>query len=158
MKKLILGIAILTSVSTLVSCGNGGSSATTKINKANVISAEERDKQISAGAPEISFDKVEHDFGTVDEGFVVETSFKVTNSGKSDLVITNAKASCGCTVPTWPREAIKPGESSEIQVRFNTSGKPNKQSKTITLSTNTEKGQELLKISGMVIPKSKTKA
>lgn len=155
MKKVVLGFAVLTSMVVLVSCGNGGSNAVAKINKDNVANAEKRDEQINAGSPEITFDKVNYDFGTVDEGFKVETSFKVTNSGKSDLIITNAKASCGCTVPTWPKEAIKPGETSEVKVKFDTSGKPNKQSKTVTLFTNTVKGQEQLRISGMVTPKNK---
>jgi len=95
------------------------------------------------------------DFGTVNEGDIVETIFKVTNSGTSDLIITDARASCGCTVPVWPKEAIKPGETADIGVKFNTTGKPNRQSKTVTLSTNTALGREILKISGMVSPKTK---
>ncbi len=156
MKKIVIRLAILTSVLAFVSCANNGSNAASKIKKDNVLQAEKRDQEINAGAPEITFDKTEYDFGTVDEGFKVETSFSVTNSGKSDLVITNAKASCGCTVPTWPKDPIKPGETKEVQVKFDTSGKPNKQSKTVTLFTNTVKGQELLKVSGLVTPKKKS--
>lgn len=156
MKQIIIRLAIFTSILALMSCGNKGSNATSKIIKDNVLQAEKRDQEINAGAPEITFDKVEYDFGKVDEGFKVETSFSVTNSGKSNLVITDAKASCGCTVPTWPKEPIKPGETAEVQVKFDTSGKPNKQSKTVTLHTNTVKGQEILKVSGFVTPKKKS--
>ena len=153
MKKIAVALAFMVSAGLLVSCGQGNASS--KVKKENVENAEKRDNSISQGAPVISFDKEEYDFGTVKEGEVVETTFVVTNSGKSDLVITNAQASCGCTVPNWPKEPIAPGKTGEIKVSFNTSGKPNKQSKSITLTTNTEKGREILKISGMVTPKNK---
>tara|TARA_B110001450_G_scaffold80323_1_gene76134 strand:+ start:9746 stop:10138 length:393 start_codon:yes stop_codon:yes gene_type:complete len=126
-----------------------------KINKENLDKAKTRDVEIKKGTAIISFDKKEYDFGTVNEGTIVETSYLVTNSGKTDLVITNAKASCGCTVPVWPREAIKPGETGEVKVKFNTSGKPNRQQKTITLTTNTESGREVLTLKGSVTPKAK---
>ena len=86
---------------------------------------------------------------------IIKTTFKVTNAGKTDLVIVNAQPSCGCTVPTWPKDPIKPGESGDIYVEFNTSGKPNRQNKTVTLTTNTESGREVLTIKGSVIPKKK---
>lgn len=151
MKKTSIVMIFALSALTLVSCGTESSSS--KINKENLLKAAQRDKDISRGAAGISFDSEEFDFGTVNEGDVVNHSFLVTNSGKSDLVITNAKASCGCTVPTWPKEAIGPGESAQIAIKFNTAGKKNKQTKTVTLTTNTAKGIETLKIKGMVIPK-----
>ncbi|CAM1333690.1 DUF1573 domain-containing protein [Tenacibaculum aestuariivivum] len=153
MKKIAVAIAFVLSTGMIISCGKGDASS--KVKKENVENAKKRDGSISLGAPSISFDKEEHDFGTVNEGDVVKTSFIVTNTGKTDLVITNARASCGCTVPEWPKEPIAPGKSGKIQVSFNTSGKPNKQSKSITLTTNTEKGREIVKISGMVTPKKK---
>lgn len=129
--------------------------AAKKINKGNLITAKNRDAEIKKGSPEISFTKNEYNFGTVKEGEIVETSFVLTNTGKSDLVITDAKASCGCTVPQWPRNAVKPGENALVTVKFNTTGKPNKQVKTVTLYTNTVKGRETLKLTGQVIPKKK---
>lgn len=153
MKKIAVAIAFILSTGVFVSCGNGN--AASKVKKENIENAEKRDVSINAGAASISFDKEEYNFGTVTEGEVVKTTFTVTNTGKTDLVITNAKASCGCTVPVWPREAIAPGKTGEIQVSFNTNGKPNRQSKSITLTTNTKKGREVLKISGMVTPKNK---
>ena len=153
MKNIVVALAFIVSSGLLISCGN--TNASSKVKTENVESAEKRDENIGQGAPIASFDKEVHDFGTVEEGEVVETIFTVTNTGKSDLVITNAQASCGCTVPNWPNEAIAPGKSGEIKVSFNTSGKPNKQSKTVTLTTNTEGGREVIKISGMVTPKKK---
>ncbi len=152
MKKILILLVFTVSAVIFVSCGKGN--ATSKIKKENLAKAQERDNKI-AGVPVISFDKEVHNFGTVNEGDVVKTSFIVTNKGKSDLLILNAKATCGCTVPTWPKKPIKPGDTAEIKVKFNTSGKPNKQSKTVTLTTNTEKGNESVRITGMVTPKNK---
>lgn len=151
MKSIIAIPVLLVSFSTMISCNSGN--ASNKVKQENVTQANQRDKQISLGAPEIKFDREVHDFGSVKEGVLVETTFEVTNTGKSDLVITDAKATCGCTVPDWPRKPIKPGATDKIKVTFDTSGKPNKQSKTVTLTTNTFKGQEQVKITGMVIPK-----
>jgi hypothetical protein len=153
MKKIVYAMAIAAASFTAVSCSNGN--AATKIKSENLAKAVERDKTINVGAPEISFDKTEFDFGTATDGDVIKTSFIVTNTGKSDLIISKADATCGCTVPEWPKEAIAPGKTGEIKVSFNTSGKVGKQSKTVTLRTNTEKGIETVKIGGMVKAKSK---
>ncbi len=95
-----------------------------------------------------------YDFGTVNEGEIVEAKFIVTNSGKTDLVISNVQASCGCTVPVWPKTPIKPGDSAEVLANFNTAGKPNRQAKTLTLFTNTARGREVLRLKGSVTPKN----
>lgn len=153
MRKITYLFAILFSTTLIVSCGNGN--ATTKINKENLESAKSRDVAIKKGAALISFDNNVYDFGTVNEGDVIETTFKVTNSGKTDLVITDAKVTCGCTVPVWPKKPIKPGETESVKVKFNTSGKQNRQQKNITLITNTESGREILTLKGMVTPKAK---
>ena len=134
---------------------NVSSKASTKVNKQNLDTAKTRDAEIKQGVASISFDKKEYDFGTVNEGEIVETVFKVTNSGTTDLVITNATGSCGCTVPVWPKAPIKPGETGDIAVKFNTSGKPNRQMKTVTLTANTESGREVLTLRGSVTPKAK---
>ncbi|SHN05673.1 DUF1573 domain-containing protein [Polaribacter sp. KT 15] len=153
MKKISFLFALLIASTFMVSCDSGN--ATTKINKANLDNAKSRDAEIKKGVATISLDKKEYDFGTVNEGDIVETVFKVTNSGKTDLVITNATGSCGCTVPVWPKAPIKPGETGEVAVKFNTNGKPNRQMKTVTLTTNTESGREVLTLRGSVTPKAK---
>ena len=126
-----------------------------KIKKENLQVAKERDSKIGDGAAAITFDKREHDFGVINEGDVVETTFSFKNTGKSELIITNATAPCGCTVPSWPKEPIGVGETGEILVKFNSSGKPNKQSKTVTLTTNTSTGKEQVVIKAEVTPKAK---
>ncbi len=130
------------------SCKNDNASA--KIKAENVKTAADRDAKIIEGSPMIEWNKTEHDFGTIKQGEKVETIFTLTNVGKGDLVVTNAKGSCGCTVPDWPRNAVKPGESADIKVVFNSSGKKNKTTNTITLTTNTEKGNEIVRIKAFV--------
>jgi hypothetical protein len=153
MKKITVVFAFLVATTFLISCGNGN--ASTKVNKENLDTAKSRDAEIKKGVASMTLDKREYDFGTVKEGEIVETIFKVTNSGTTDLVITNATGSCGCTVPVWPKAPIKPGETGDVAVKFNTSGKPNRQMKTVTLTTNTESGRELLTLRGSVTPKAK---
>ncbi|ARV05416.1 hypothetical protein BTO04_01340 [Polaribacter sp. SA4-10] len=153
MKKVTILLAFIVSVIGFTSCKDANPSA--KINKENLNKAISRDVEIKKGTALISLDKKEYDFGTVDEGVIVETVFNVTNIGETDLVITKAVGSCGCTVPVWPKDPIKPGETGEIAVKFNTSGKPNRQLKTVTLTTNTEAGREVLTLKGSVIPKAK---
>jgi outer membrane biosynthesis protein TonB len=101
----------------------------------------------------MTFDKLEHDFGVINQGDVVDYSFKFKNTGDNDLIITDAKGSCGCTVPDYPREAIKPGESGKIKVSFDSKKKSGQQLKSITLTANTEKGKEILHIKSTIIIK-----
>ena len=152
MKVLVKSLAVIACVFVFISCGN--KNASTKINSDNLENAKNRDVEIKNGAALISFDRDTHDFGTVTEGEIIETTFKVTNSGKTDLIITDAQVTCGCTVPVWPKAPIKPGQSEEIQVKFDTRGKTNRQQKNITLITNTEAGREILTLKGMVTPKA----
>jgi len=152
--KNIFVISLVVLGLSFTSCGED---ATKKIKTENLEVAKERDSEIKMGGPRFKFDKTEHDFGTINEGDVVETVFSFTNVGKSELIITSAKGSCGCTVPEWPKEPIMPGEAGEIKVKFNSYRKPNLQQKQITLRTNTEGGKEVLKIRAQVTPSPKMK-
>jgi hypothetical protein len=148
MKRKIFMLSSLLVLVFTISCKENASS---KINQENVNAAQQ--EVAKAGEyPQFTFDKTEHDFGTINEGDVAKTTFKFTNTGKSPLIIARALGSCGCTVPSYPKEAIAPGESGEIQVAFDSSGKPNLQQKVVTLFANTEKGKELLKIKAVVTP------
>ena len=101
----------------------------------------------------MTFEKSEHDFGTIEPGTPQETVFKFTNTGSGPLIITDAKSSCGCTVPEYPKNTpVAPGDTGEMVVKFNGSGQ-NQISKTITVKANTEKGEEILKIKAFVNPK-----
>jgi hypothetical protein len=129
-------------------------SATSKINTSNLESAKERDAVIGLGSAIVEFDQTEYDFGELVEGEIAEGTFKITNKGKVNLIITSAKATCGCTVPEWPRDPIAPGASANLKFTFNSSGRVGKQNKSITLQTNSEKVTELIRIKGTVVKKS----
>jgi len=102
---------------------------------------------------DISFEKTVHDFGDINEGDIVETTFKYTNTGDAPLYVTKIKASCGCTIPSnWSKEAIQPGDSSSFLVKFNSKNKPNRQSKRISILCNSTKGMEYVTIKAQVKP------
>ncbi|WP_200975737.1 DUF1573 domain-containing protein [Echinicola sp. 20G] len=96
------------------------------------------------------FDEMEYDFGTINQGKVVEHIFKFKNDGKSPLVISNIQASCGCTTPDWTKEPIKPGEEGHVKVSFNSAGKAGAQSPTVTITANTSPSVTRLKLKGTV--------
>lgn len=101
------------------------------------------------------FEKTEFDFGTVNEGDKVKHTFKFKNEGLQPLLIGDARSTCGCTVPKWPKEAIAPGGTGKIDVVFNTTDKPDKQHKPITITANTFPSKTVLHLRGMVTPKNK---
>ena len=124
-----------------------------KINAENVKAVEERiDKAYDSAEIEFEFDS--YDFCEVKDGGIVGVDFNFTNSGKSDLIIFDASASCGCTMPEYPQNVnIKPGQSDKLKVRFDTANKPGKQIKSVTLTTNTNSGKKIIRISGFVLNK-----
>ena len=149
MKKIIV-FSLIATLGVLTSCNEGNAAA--KVDKTKLEAARKRDNDISKGAPVVKFDKTIYDFGTVTDGEVIETTFTLTNVGKSALIITDAKVTCGCTVPSWPKNTpIKPGDTAEIKVKFNTAGKGGgRQVKDVTLFTNTAVGREIIKLKGIV--------
>tara|TARA_R110002051_G_scaffold100879_4_gene171371 strand:+ start:10407 stop:10883 length:477 start_codon:yes stop_codon:yes gene_type:complete len=146
MKKIVITLNLLLIVA-LVSCKED---ATSKIINSNVQVAEQRDADAKK-IPVMSFDKTEHDFGTIEANQAQETLFKFTNTGNAPLVITSATSTCGCTVPEVPKEPISPGESGELLVKFNGAG-ANAVSKIVTVTANTAKGTEQLMIKAFVTP------
>lgn len=153
MKKIFIASVLVLSALIVVSCKDGN--AATKVKGDNLVKAKERDEKSSKEAATIEFDKTVFDFGVANEGDIVDVEFTVTNSGNTDLVISRATPSCGCTVPEWPKAPIKPGASEKVVAKFNTTGKPGVANKAITLFTNTAKGREVLRIKGTVTPKAK---
>ena len=123
--------------------------ASDKVKAENVEAAGERDSK-EVVYPEITFEESEFDFGNIVKGTNVEHVFKFTNTGQAPLVITNASSSCGCTVPTYPKnQTIAPGDSGEMLVKFNGAGN-GQVTKTVTVSANTEAGKEQIKIKAFV--------
>jgi hypothetical protein len=107
--------------------------------------------QDNPNAPEITFEKTVHDYGTVAYGGDGVCSFKFTNTGKEPLILQQPQSSCGCTVPSWPKEPILPGESNEIKVTYNTK-KVGPINKTVTVKSNAKNNNVVLRITGKVEP------
>jgi hypothetical protein len=123
MKKLLFLFAVV-----LGACGSGGSNS-------NQTAAATADT--TKGTAKITFEETVHNFGNVTQGEKVEYSFKFTNTGDKDLLITDATSSCGCTVPDWPKEPVRPGKSAYMKVVFNSAGKEGFTEKEITIKANT---------------------
>ena len=106
--------------------------------------------------PDMKFDEEDHNIGTIEQGEVIDFSFKFTNSGKADLIINNCTASCGCTIPNWPKQPIRPGESAFIDVQFDSKGKQNDITKEVTISSNCNPAVRKIKFHGFVkVPEKK---
>jgi len=160
----ILGVALIA-----VSCDNaaskirsnddGGSTTSAVSNDAANANNGNNDISVTvdpnAPLPKFSFEKENHDFGTIEEGTIAKYDFEFTNTGEAPLIISNASGSCGCTVPQWPREPIAPGATGIIHVEFNSNGRPGNQAKTVTLNANTMPNKQILRINAMVNPKPK---
>ncbi|MEJ6589763.1 MAG: DUF1573 domain-containing protein [Crocinitomicaceae bacterium] len=112
---------------------------------------DEEEPVETAPLTSLKFDKEQHDFGKIKEDTDNKTVFRVTNTGKSPLIIKDVKASCGCTTPSKPTKPIAPGKSDKIEVVFHPKvGQLNKQSKTIRVTANTEPKETVLTISAVV--------
>ena len=102
--------------------------------------------------PVMVFEQEIYDFGKIEEGEKVSFAFKFKNTGKTPLIISDAAASCGCTVPEKPEDPIEPGQEGLINVVFNSTGKMGLQNKSITLLANTIPNTKVLYLRGEVTP------
>lgn len=102
--------------------------------------------------PMMTFEKTEIDYGNVVQAGDGVRIFKFKNTGTEPLIIKNARGSCGCTVPKWPSEPIKPGQSASIEVKYD-SNRLGSFSKTVTVETNEEVGKHVLTIKGNIYEK-----
>lgn len=105
------------------------------VTKANVLLREEQNDEIK-NAPIISLSKLNHDFGVVKEGTVLDLTVKVNNLGKSDLKIERVRSSCGCTAALMSADIVKAGNSGELKIELDTSNMSGKRSRTVAISTN----------------------
>lgn len=103
---------------------------------------------VASGAT-MEFDKEIHDYGTIDQHGDGSCEFKFTNTGSEPLIISNAKGSCGCTVPEWPRKPIAPGESEVIKVKYDTK-RVGPINKSVTITYNGTPPTKVLRIKGTV--------
>lgn len=147
MKKLFLLLAVMMGSFTVAQAQ--GSEEIKNDN--SVIYENDEGEMIDTTKPIFQFDKETHDFGEIDEGPKYDHLFSFTNVGKEPLIITNVKASCGCTTPEWPKEPVMPGETSEIKVIYNTKGRLNNFNKAITITSNAITPTKRLYIKGKVL-------
>lgn len=101
--------------------------------------------------PQFQFVNETYDFGKIVQGEKVSYSFRFKNTGKTPLIISNASASCGCTVPSYPEEPIQPGDEGIINVVFDSKGKTGLQNRTVTIAANTLPNTKVLYLRGEVL-------
>ncbi len=146
--KFVLKIVFGSLVIFTVSCRHEENKSDSNIstNVINVPSTASGKPAAPGSAPQMIFNEEKHDFGKITQGEKVSYSFVFKNNGGSDLVISSAQGSCGCTVPTYPKGPVKPGQESKIDVVFNSEGKSGVVEKTVTLVTNCNPSTKVLTI------------
>jgi len=148
MKKILLPLGV---VALLSSCGGDTAPkdlTTEIINNPITANDEAVDEDL---LPFFEFVEEVKEFGTITQGESVSMTFRFKNVGQSNLIISSAQGSCGCTVPEWPKEPIAPGAEGTIEVTFNSTGKQGLQNKTITLVANTIPNTKVIAIKGEVL-------
>lgn len=140
-------LTLLTAAFLFTACGGSDKAADVDIIK-NPNSAEGYNQ--SEKMPKIVFETDMHDFGQLMAGETISYSFKFTNTGNADLVISGCDASCGCTVADYPKERIAPGKTGYITVSFKSQGMTGHQLKEVIVASNTQPAKTRLRISAMV--------
>ncbi len=145
MKKIIVSTSILVS---LWACNSNNNQVSTDLVK-NPVNADGTIDTVNV--PKFKFETDTFNFGTITQGEKVSFTFRFTNVGKGNLIISAANGSCGCTVPEYPKKPIAEGEQGQINVTFDSEGKSGKQQKTVTLVANTYPNQKILYVVGDII-------
>lgn len=102
-------------------------------------------------AQEIEISESNVDLGTIEYGGKAVTTVQIKNTGDKPLIISDAKASCGCTVPTWPKTPIAPGKSASMTVEYTTTTRPGAFNKTVTVNSNAvTEARKIFRIKGVV--------
>ncbi|MCX6297240.1 MAG: DUF1573 domain-containing protein [Bacteroidetes bacterium] len=147
--KLIFAFAVSL---IFVSCKQGPQAGEPTISPSviNIPATASGKPAVAGSAPVMTFAEEKHDFGKITQGEVVTYAFSFRNDGGSDLVISSAQGSCGCTIPSFPKVAIKPGQVEKIDVKFDSAGKSGLVQKTVTLVTNCTPSTKVLTISATI--------
>lgn len=109
-----------------------------------------KDEKPEGPLPKMAFETVDHDFGTIREGQVVEYTYSFKNTGEAPLIIQSAQGSCGCTVPDWSKQPIPVGGTGFVKAKFDSKGFSNIQNKTVTVTANTWPKQTVLRFKALV--------
>lgn len=123
----------------------------TDITTNDVMNTKSADGNSNAALPEIKFEEESHDFGRITQGEKVAFGFKFKNTGGSNLIISSANGSCGCTVPEYPKKPILPGEEAIVNVVFSSEGKSGVVEKSVTIVTNCEPSTRIIYIKANII-------
>lgn len=118
----------------------------------NPFPSAENDSALNLPLTSIQFDEMKFDFGDIRKGDIVKHSFKFRNSGSNPLIISNAHGTCGCTIPSYPKEPVPPGGEAVLEVEFNSTGKEGLQNKSISVAANTDPQYTVLSIAANVKP------
>ena len=129
-----------------LSCGNNGTADVDIIKNPNSANGYDESEKM----PRITFETDMHDFGQLMAGENISYSFKFTNTGNADLVISGCDASCGCTVADYPRERIAPGGTGYVTVSFKSQGMSGYQVKEVVVATNAQPARTKLRIMATV--------
>ncbi len=168
MKNLFSIFMVALVCMTMVSCSQEGQADATKAagDAANAATAAVKDVTATAAdavksaepavdpnqpTTTVSFATETLELGDLEQGEKGNGVFTFTNTGNEPLIISNAKGSCGCTVPEWPKTPIAPGEKGEIAIEFNSKGKKGKQTKTVTIQANTDPNPTRLTVKANVL-------
>lgn len=166
MKKILILVALFASLSTLVVAQNTtetvkkvktskkakkshSTTAKTAVLAPVAVEAKQAPAASAVKGAVATFEKVEVDYGKIKQGSEPLRVFSFKNTGSEPLIITGAQGSCGCTVPTYPKEPIMPGQSSKIEVRYDTQ-RLGPFTKSVTLTTNEANPTRVLTIKGDV--------
>jgi hypothetical protein len=151
MKKILL--VALTAVA-FASCQQKTESTSTATDSTAVVAETKDTDTLHPGGPVLNFETESYNFGKIKKGESVSYDFKFKNTGRIPLIIKEAIAMCGCTVPEPPKEPIQPGASSVIKVVFNSEGKPvGEVKKGITVTSNALNSTVQLLITGEIVEK-----
>ena len=146
MKKIFLPIMCLSILAACTNQNSTGSKNPTETQEIATVAAVD-----TANSPVFKFEKEVYDFGEINDGEKVTYDFKFKNIGNSPLIISSATATCGCTIPEYPKEPVAPGAEGLIRVVFNSAGKAGMQNKIISITANTVPSLTELNILGNVL-------
>ena len=139
--RLITFILTITAISCSTTDYNDANTSTSLIDNEN--------------PPIIEFTETTFDFGSINQGDIIRHNFKFKNTGGSSLVIQSVQADCGCTTPSWPKEAIQPGDEGKIEVQFDSEWKKGDIKKAITIVDNTKETTRIY-ITGFIVAPDNT--
>jgi hypothetical protein len=152
MKAINYTLLLVAVAFTLGACNSGEKTKSDKDTTA-VVTTDTTNKKGSLPLTKLEFLESSFDFGKIDEGKKVEHVFEFKNTGENPLVLQDARASCGCTIPEYTKDTIAPGSVGQLKVIYDSANKEGQINKTVTVTANTEPATTDIKISAFVLKK-----